>query len=256
MQLYANFEAFNRWLEDDWGYAFADRIFAAPLLSLRNVDLAVAELDRLLTLGARVISLRPGPAFGHSPADPMFDPFWARANESGITVLFHGGETRYTQYLTDWGESGNTESFRITSFRSLSSANPLQDTMASMLALGLFARFGRLRIGSIENGSDWVFHLFEKLTKAFGQTPFLFPEDPRETFRRHIWISPFYEDQLASLRDLVGVDRIVMGSDYPHVEGLAEPASYIKDLENFGYTPDQCEKVMFANGVGLSRRLG
>src|SRR5258708_15638130 len=86
VQLYANFEAFNRWLEDDWGYAHQNRIFAAPLVSLRNVDLAVAELERVLDLGARVVSLRPGPAFGHSPADPMFDPFWAPGDEAGGPV--------------------------------------------------------------------------------------------------------------------------------------------------------------------------
>lgn len=82
-----------------------------------------------------------------------------------------------------------------------------------------------------------------------------YPEDPRETLRRHIWVSPFYEDKLGELRDLAGVGHILMGSDYPHVEGLAEPASYLKDLENFGYTPEQCEKVMRANGLALSRRL-
>jgi predicted TIM-barrel fold metal-dependent hydrolase len=195
------------------------------------------------------------PAGGRSPADPVFDPFWARVNESGVTVLYHGGESRYTHYLADWGESANTESFRITSFRSLSSANPVQDTMASMLALHLFARFPRLRVASIENGSEWVFHLFSKLTKSFGQTPFLFPEDPRETFRRHIWVSPFYEDPLGELRELIGVGHILMGSDYPHVEGLAEPASYLKDLENSGYTPEQCQQVMRANGIALSQRL-
>jgi predicted TIM-barrel fold metal-dependent hydrolase len=50
------------------------------------------------------------------------------------------------------------------------------------------------------------------------------------------------------------VDRIVMGSDFPHVEGLAEPASYIKDLENFDYTPEQCRTVMRDNGLELSVR--
>jgi predicted TIM-barrel fold metal-dependent hydrolase len=258
--LTAAFRAFNRWLDEDWGFAYRERIFAAPYITLADIGNAVRELEWALSCDARFVVMVPGPVMtpsgGRSPADPVFDPFWARANESGITVLYHGGETRYTQYLPDWGEAGNTESFRITSFRSLSSANPVQDTMASMLALGLFTRFPRLRVASIENGSDWVFHLFEKLAKTFGQTPFLFPEDPRETFRRHIWVSPFYEDQLGSLRDLVGVDHILMGSDYPHVEGLAEPASYIKDLENFEYTPEQCERVMRANGIALSQRLG
>ena len=92
-------------------------------------------------------------------------------------------------------------------------------------------------MASIESGSTWVFHLFEKLTKSFGQIPQIYQEDPRETFKRHVWVSPFYEDELASLLKLLGEKRIIMGSDFPHVEGLAEPASYLKDLENFDYTP-------------------
>ena len=87
-------------------------------------------------------------------------------------------------------------------------------------------RFPNLRMASIESGSDWVFHLFEKLTKSYGQIPQIYQEDPRETFKRHVWVSPFYEDELASLLKLLGEKRIIMGSDFPHVEGLAEPASY------------------------------
>jgi hypothetical protein len=43
-------------------------------------------------------------------------------------------------------------------------------------------------------------------------------------------------------------------STYPHAEGLADPASYIKDLENFDYTVEQCRGVMRDNGLGLSIR--
>jgi hypothetical protein len=46
-----------------------------------------------------------------------------------------------------------------------------------------------------------------------------------------------------------------MGSDYPHVEGLAEPASYIKDLQNFDYTAQECRAVMRDNGLALATRL-
>jgi len=170
-------------------------------------------------------------------------------------VLYHGGESHYTRYLADWGESGTTEAFRATAFRGLVSANPTQDTIASMLALHLFRRFPRLRVASIEVGSDWVLHLFDKLAKSYGQAPFLYPEDPQQTFRRHVWVSPFYEDELGTLKDLVGVEHILMGSDYPHVEGLTEPASYIKDLQNFGYTPEECKSVMRDNGLALAARL-
>jgi predicted TIM-barrel fold metal-dependent hydrolase len=169
--------------------------------------------------------------------------------------LYHGGESAYSRYLRDWGESDTTEAFRVTPFRTLVSANPVQDTISSFLSYQLFRRFPRLRVASIENGSDWVFHLFEKLTKSFGQTPLFYPEDPRDTFRRHVYVSPFYEDQLGDLRDLIGPERLLMGSDYPHVEGLAEPAAYIKDLENFQFTPDDCEIVMRTNGRNLATRL-
>ena len=42
-------------------------------------------------------------------------------------------------------------------------------------------------------------------------------------FREHVWVAPFYEDDLSKLKDLIGVERIVMGSDWPHAEGLYDP---------------------------------
>ncbi len=245
-------------MEEDWGFAYQERIFAAPYITLADPDNAVRELEWALERDARFVVMIGGPVTTASgpkaPADPTFDGFWQLANDAGITALYHGGETAYTKYLSAWGENDFTEAFRANAFRGLVSADALQDTIASHLALGLFARFPNLRMASIEVGSAWVFHLFEKLTKTFGQVPHLFPEDPRETFKRHIWVSPFYEDELASLLRLLGADHIVMGSDYPHVEGLAEPAAYIKDLQNFDYTPEQCETVMRTTGKFLSVR--
>jgi predicted TIM-barrel fold metal-dependent hydrolase len=56
------------------------------------------------------------------------------------------------------------------------------------------------------------------------------------------------------LRELLGADHILMGSDYPHAEGLAEPASYVKDLRNFAFSDEDCRKVMRDNGLALARR--
>ena len=53
------YRAFNRWLAEDWGMAHADRIFAAPYLSLADVDEAVVELEWALDQGARTIVLQP-----------------------------------------------------------------------------------------------------------------------------------------------------------------------------------------------------
>jgi predicted TIM-barrel fold metal-dependent hydrolase len=256
--LVATFKAFNRWLEQDWGFAYQQRIFAAPYITLVDPESAVSELRWALEHDARFIVMVGGPVVvggvGSSPADPPYYPFWSLVNESGVTVAYHGGDSNYSKYLVDWGENPELEAFRQNPFRSLISANHHQDNFANLLAHGHFHRFPNLRIASIETGSDWVFHLFEKLGKSFGQIPQAYLDDPRETFKRHVWVSPFYEDELGALRDLLGVDHVLMGSDYPHAEGLVEPASYVKDLENFNYTAEECRLVMRDNGKALSQR--
>jgi predicted TIM-barrel fold metal-dependent hydrolase len=254
------FRSFNRWLDDDWGYAYQERIFAAPYITLSDPGNAAAELRRALDRDARFVVMIAGPVMTaegpKSPADPCFDGFWGLAAESGITVAYHSGLTYYNRYQADWGESAELEAFKgAISFTALSSPDPVHDTFASMLAHRLFDRFPRLRFAVIESGSAWLLHLFAKLAKVYGQAPFRFPEDPRETIRRHVWVSPYYEDELDVLKDLVGADRILMGSDFPHAEGLAEPRTYVKDLRNFHYTPEEIEKVMRSNGLELSVRL-
>ncbi len=256
--LLAAFRAFNRWIDDDWGFAYRERIYGAPMLSFVDPDALADEIEWALGRDARFFVIVPGAVTTRSgprsPADPVFDRAWSLLNDSGVTVTVHGGNNSYTRYLADWGESTEMESFRSTPFRSIVSWNATQDWFANLLAHGHFARYPNLRMASIETGSDWVFHLFDKLKKSFSQTPGAYPEDPRDTFRRHVSVSPYYEDDLAALRDVLGADRVLMGSDYPHAEGLAEPTSYIMDLENFGYRPEESRLVMRENGLALAQR--
>ena len=109
------FTAFNRWLLEDWGFAYQDRIFAGPYISLADVDWAVKELEWALDNDARTIVMRPAPVHTKNgvlpPADPYFDPFWARVNESGVTVVVHAGDTGYSLqgYAPEKGFSASFE---------------------------------------------------------------------------------------------------------------------------------------------------
>ena len=94
---YANIRSFNRWFDEEWGFNRDGRILAPALLSLADVDLAVAETERVLAAGARIVLLPTGPAHGRSPGDPFFDPVWARLNEAGVTVAFHIMENWYNE---------------------------------------------------------------------------------------------------------------------------------------------------------------
>ena len=107
------FQAFNRWLEEDWGYGYQDRIYAAPYIALADIDMAVAELERALSLGATTVVMRPAAPNTvngrRTPAHEDFDPFWARVNEAGITVVAHAGDSGYG--LNGYGNEGFSASF-------------------------------------------------------------------------------------------------------------------------------------------------
>ncbi|NUU23084.1 MAG: amidohydrolase family protein [Streptomycetaceae bacterium] len=257
--LLAAFRAFNRWLEEDWGFAYRERIYAAPYLTLADPAHAVRELQWALDKDARVIVMQYGPIMTDrgwtSPGDPALEPFWALAAEAGITIVYHGGNSAYAQLVSWWGERHEMEAFRATPMRGLISPEPIADTMAALLSYGVLARHPRLRIAAIETGADWVGPLFARLKKSYAQQPHAWAEDPRDTLRRQLWVAPFHENDLAELRRVIGVDRIMMGSDWPHTEGIAQPLNFVKDLEKAGFSDDEQVQVMRTNAESLVQRL-
>lgn len=80
---------------------------------------------------------------------------------------------------------------------------------------------------------------------AWGQQPKEFRRHPIETFRRHVRVSPFYEEPIGALAERIGVEHVLFGSDYPHAEGLAEPLSFLDDLASFG--PEDQQRIMSGN---------
>ena len=226
--LLAAFRAFNRWLDEDWGFAYQERIFAAPMLTIVDPDEAVKTVQWSLDHDARFFVLVPGPV-DHRARVRSPPPTRCSTRCGGCSTRPARSSPRTAATPTtratssDWGEGTEMEAFRQNPFRAIVSWSAVQDWFANLLAHGLFQRFPNLRMASIETGSDWVFHLFDKLKKSYSQTPYVYPEDPRETFRRHVWVSPYYEDDLAGLRDLIGADHMLMGSDYPHAEGPRRP---------------------------------
>ena len=251
--LNAAFRAFNRWLDEDWGFNYQQRIYAAPYIPLVDVDWAVEELEYALDHDATVVLMRPAAFFGferrRTPGDPAHDAFWARMNEAGITLAVHSGDAGYGDYERLWGLSGEIEAFRIPALKKLLSASPIQDFCASLMADRLFERFPNLRVATIENGAGWVAPLMSKLRTISVQLPGTFNEDPYELFRQHVWVAPFFEDNVLKAVERLGADRVLFGSDYPHAEGLSDPVSFEKEIS--GLSDDDVRKIMYDNTRGL-----
>jgi predicted TIM-barrel fold metal-dependent hydrolase len=248
------FTAFNRWLAEDWPFAYEDRLFSAPYITLVDVDWACRELEWALAEGARMVVMRPAApttALGpRSPADREFDPFWARVQEAGITVVVHAGDSGYTShgyardgFATDFG--GIPQPIRM-----LQMERAIEDFLASLVCDNLFHRFPGVRVASVENGSKYLRGLFEKLRITARKMQGWFPEDPVDTFRRHIWINPFWEDDAKEVVELMGADRVIFGSDWPHIEALPEPLDYLAEVAPF--SDEDQERIMRTNTLELN----
>ena len=105
------------------------------------------------------------------------------------------------------------------------------DFLATLILEKLFDRFPNVRVASVENGSEFLAPLFGKLRTTTRRMPGYFAEDPVLTFRRHVWINPFWEDDVGEIVDLMGDGRVIFGSDWPHIEGLPEPTDWVTELQ-------------------------
>jgi predicted TIM-barrel fold metal-dependent hydrolase len=92
-------------------------------------------------------------------------------------------------------------------------------------------------------------HLFKQFTDVYAKMPDCFLEDPVEAFKRGVYISPFWEDNFVDIAKMVGTDRIVFGSDWPHPEGLKDPISFVDDLAEL--SDKDKAKIMGGNLVDL-----
>ncbi len=238
--LYPSIRAFNRWLEEDWGYGGDGRIYGAPLISLVDLDEALTELDRLIGLGARFVVLTAGPIDGKSPGHPDFDRFWARCAEAKVGVVFHIGRTPFSEmYNVPWGLRPHPPSHRhsLMEYYLSFTERPVTDTITALISDNVFGRHPQLRILSVEYGSSWVaplLHRLDHISRLFSKDMWRFgepPATPSELFRNNVWVAPFFEDDVVGLADTIGADHILNGSDYPHPEGLLWPTEFVDELE-------------------------
>ena len=170
-----------------------------------------------------------------------------------LDFLERGREGERENRRCSGGEGGSLQSFNSSPLKSISMSHkaPL-DLMAALISHRLFERFTNLRMASIEMGAFWVPWLLQSMGRSYGQEPGGFFEDPIETFRRHIWIAPFHEDSVLNLKKLLGAENLLLGSDWPHAEGLKDPTDFAKDLD--GFTDEEVKMVMRDNCDALSVR--
>jgi predicted TIM-barrel fold metal-dependent hydrolase len=250
------FRAFNRWLAEDWSFDVDGRIVVAPYLTLADAAWAVEELGWALDAGARMIVMRPAAPTTRegvrSPFDAEFDGFWQLANDAGVTVVLHAGDGGVSSngYAAD-GFAANFSGSGIykPSIKSFAIERAIDDYLVTLVLENHLVRFPNLRVASVENGAEFLPDLVRKVRSTANKVPGYFPEDPIETFRRQVWINPFWEDDIYQVVDLMGPDRVIFGSDWPHIEGMPAPLDYLREVKDLA--DDDRRKVLHDNAQEL-----
>lgn len=259
--LCANYTAFNRWVEETWGFGSADgRVIGVPMLNLLNVDWAVRELQSVATAGAKFCWIPQGPVNGRSPADPCFDKFWASVEEIGIKPVFHIGEEVFfaENYAAHWGEDPKRHIGEYSALQFYLSVvdRAITDTLAALILHNLFGRFPGIEIVSIENGSSWIptfLGQLDKSAKLGGMGACLggpLTGLPSEVFKQHVYVNPFHEEELPEIVEIMGADRVLFGSDWPHGEGMERPLDYLSSV-TAQVSDEDARKIMHDNAAGL-----
>ncbi|HEX9682911.1 MAG TPA: amidohydrolase family protein [Acidimicrobiales bacterium] len=250
------FGAFNRWLAEDWPLDHP-RIVSAPYLALADPEWAVAEVEWALDAGARLVVMRtaaPVTAAGcRSPFDPSFDGVWARLAEARVTVVVHAGDSGVS--AAGYAPDGFAATFGgrwQPSIKMFAIERAVHDWLLHAMCSNLFGRFPGLRVASVENGAEFLPELFRRLRSIDRKAPGWFGGDPVELFRRHVWVNPFWEDDLGSVVEWMGPDRVIFGSDWPHIEALPQPLDYLPETKVLA--PGDRRRVLHDNAVELTTR--
>jgi predicted TIM-barrel fold metal-dependent hydrolase len=258
--LYASLSAYNRWYDETWGFNYRDQIYATALLSLRDLDRAVTLTDEILARGAKVVLLPTGPAYGHSPGDPYFDPVYARLAEAGVVIALHIMPNWYFDSISPaWGQDRDPASWHMSAWQWMHTygERPAVETISALIFDNLFGRFPELKVLIAEHGASWLPHTLTHMDKSRGMGrngPWIgdpLKERPSAIFKRHVRVAPYPEDDIPGIVDELGGDdsMLVFGSDYPHASGVANPADFEASLESL---PDISKRrIMRDNAVGF-----
>ncbi|HJW67899.1 MAG TPA: amidohydrolase family protein [Candidatus Binatia bacterium] len=255
-------DAYNDWLAD-YCAAAPTRLFAVGVVPQQDVERAVRVIRRARERGHVAVFLRPNPSLdGKKFNDPAYDPIWAVCQELDLPLGFHPflapdmpGACRALGYYrlkaegTDFDRADEASPIRHMAnvFFSQAISNPfdMMETLTLLTCGGVLERFPRLKVILLEANGGWIVPWLERLDHHYEVFRFDVPwmkMKPSEYFRRQCWIS-FDPDEstlaFTARSPLVGADRIIWASDYPHpdakipgvVDELREATATLSDAE-------------------------
>jgi predicted TIM-barrel fold metal-dependent hydrolase len=214
----ACFAAYNDWLAEYCSYDPRSLVGLA-LISLYDIDEAVRELRRCRKLELKGALIWASPPSAQPYSDPLYDPFWAEAQDLGMPISLHAvtGLGPESQALRVMGSEVKPVDRYV---QSVTLGDEVKRSLTVLLFSGVLDRFPRLNMVSAENDVSWLPFTIQRWDQAFAHMRHMYPTPlklkPSDYFHRQIYAT-FIDDPLGvKYRHQIGVDNVMWSSDYPH----------------------------------------
>jgi len=220
--------AYNDWAAEYAAHA-ATRLFPVANISMTDPEADLAELTRVKKMGFRGIFISNDPAPQRRYDNPMWDTFWSTVEDYDLPVNVH--------ILT--GQKGPQVGANALVDGVLLPVHAFR-TIAEMITAGVLERHPRLKIISVENDIGWMPNYLKRLewySYRFGPRYPQLKINAAEYWRRQVYAT--FQDDVPGIRcrDLIGTDRLMWGSDYPHFDSTF-PKSREAIARNFEGVPE------------------
>ncbi len=250
----AMYTAYNRAVAD-YCAASPDRLKWVALVSMRDIEAGVTEIRRSAEDRSMVGVYVSGHMDDHLLDDPMFYPLWEEALSLDLPIVVHGGTARPPYGVGTHEMGGNW-------FLQHSATNPFEvmRAMASLIGGGVLDRFPKLRFAFLEAGVGWLPYWLDRMDEHAEMMPRYVPllkRSPRQAFmdgsRCFVSCDPD-ESTLEFVVPMVGEDRVIYASDYPHFDSRF-PDTVRLIAEHPRLTDSAKKKILSENALRLYPRL-
>ena len=251
----AIYQAYHRFLSDYCG-AFSDRLTSVILVSGRDVEASVKEIQRCgkETWPVGIFPVCPPEM---SLDDPDWEPIWAEAQEYDLTVVIHAF-TWTAPYPPGVWDTWNNAFLQ----RSAGHVWNAQRNMAAIIGAGVFDRYPQLRLTSLECGHGWLpfwASRLDELAEMAAHAIAPLKQKPSDYIRgpQYYQSIQLHEGEL-SLRqaiEAIGEDTLMFATDYPHSESWF-PKSVDAVLGWTSISETARKKLLWENALRCYRRYG
>jgi predicted TIM-barrel fold metal-dependent hydrolase len=218
--------AYNRWQQDFFESA-RDRVVPIALVNFHDVDEAVRELKHCIASGFRGVFVPPEVVDGRRLGDPHFDPIWRLCEEAGIPGCLHV-IVRFTPGTAAFSSWHLTRPGPVFTF-GLGATGQMIPALAAMVTDLVFERFPKLKIVSVEAGCGYAAYLMDRLDEKWSRFRGTMVRKPSDYIRSNCYFVAEPEERtIGAMLDLVGEDKILWGSDYPHIDSNLEAPNQIR----------------------------